>query len=130
MSLRNFTAGIAAGTFLATLGAAAAQQKPPAKPGAKPTAAQAKALENYRTVCQPCHGPDGKGIMPEMDLADGDWKHGTSTQAIAKIIAEGVPGTAMLPNKDKFTQAEMLELARLVRSFDPSLKPEKAPAKK
>jgi hypothetical protein len=36
----------------------------------------------------------------------------------------------MLPNKDKFTQAEMLELARLVRSFDPSLKPEKAPAKK
>ena len=125
MSLRNLTAGIAAGTFLVTLGAAAAQQKPPAKPGAKPTAAQAKALENYRTVCQPCHGPDGKGIMPEMDLADGDWKHGTSTQAIAKIIAEGVPGTAMLPNKDKLSKEEILELAKLVRTFDPKLKPEK-----
>ena len=63
--------------------------------------------------------------MPGMSLVDREWKHGTSTQQIAKTITEGIPGTAMLPNKDKFTKEEILALARLVRSFDPKLKPEK-----
>jgi hypothetical protein len=40
-----------------------------------------------------------------------------------------VAGTAMLPNKDKLSKEEIAALARLVRSFDPKLKPEKAPAK-
>ena len=100
-----------------------APQKPPAK--GKLTPAQVKARENYQKVCQPCHGPEGKSPMPMMDLLDGEWKHGSSTAAIAKTITEGIPGTAMLPNKDKFTREEILELAKLVRSFDPKLKPEK-----
>ena len=60
-----------------------------------------------------------------MSLVDREWKHGTSTPEIAKTITDGVPGTAMLPNKDKFTKEEILALARLVRTFDPKLKPEK-----
>ena len=119
---------------LATLGAA---QSPPAKPPAPKPAAQkpaagpaaAKAEENYGKVCQPCHGPKGKSPLPGMSLIGREWKHGTSTQQIAKTITEGVPGTAMLPNKDKFTKEEILALARLVRSFDTTLKPEKAPSK-
>jgi mono/diheme cytochrome c family protein len=103
--------------------------KPPAAkpPAAKPAdaAAMAKAEENYAKVCQLCHGPKGKSPMPGMSLVDREWKHGTSTQQIAKTIAEGIPGTAMLPNKDKFTKEEILALARLVRTFDPKLKPEK-----
>ena len=42
-----------------------------------------------------------------------------------EAIAEGIPGTAMLPNKGKLTPEEILELAKLVRSFDPTLKPER-----
>ena len=116
---------------LVTLGAAQTPPKPPApKPGAaKAGASAAKAEENYAKVCQPCHGPKGKSPLPGMTLVDGDWKHGSSTQQIAKTITEGVAGTAMLPNKDKFTKEEILALARLVRSFDPNLKPEKAPPK-
>ena len=111
---------------------AAAQKPGPKPPLPKPpaaTAAAAKAEENYAKVCQPCHGPKGKSPLPTMSIVGREWKHGTSTQQIAKTIAEGIPGTAMLPNKDKFTKEEIVALARLVRSFDPSLKPEKAPPK-
>ena len=119
---------------LVTLGAV---QTPPTPASPKPapsakagpaqagTAAMAKAEDNYAKVCQLCHGPKGKSPMPGMSLVDREWKHGTSTQQIAKTITEGIPGTAMLPNKDKFTKEEILALARLVRSFDPKLKPEK-----
>jgi mono/diheme cytochrome c family protein len=118
---------------LVTLGAVQNPPKPAApkpaspKPKAEAGAAQAmaKAEDNYAKVCQLCHGPKGKSPMPGMSLVDREWKHGTSTQQIAKTIAEGVPGTAMLPNKDKFTKEEILALARLVRTFDPKLKPEK-----
>jgi len=114
---------------LAVLGAGAvglgAQNNTPA-----PTPAQQKAQRTYQQICQPCHGPKGNSPMPTMSLVDGEWTHGSSTKEIAKTIAEGVPGTAMLPNKDKFTPDEILELARLVRSFDPTLKPEKAASPK
>ena len=116
---------------LVTLGASQTSPKPAApKPAAAQAgAAMAKAEENYAKVCQLCHGPKGKSPMPGMSLVDREWKYGTSTQQIAKTITEGIPGTAMLPNKDKFTKEEILALARLVRSFDPKLKPEKAPSK-
>ena len=94
-------------------------------PSAAKTPGQQKALKNYTTICQPCHGPGGKSPMPTMSLIDADWKQGSSTAQIAKTIAEGIPGTAMLPNKEKFTKEEILELAKLVRTFDPRLKPEK-----
>ena len=108
-----------------------AEQKPAPKPAAPPSgaASAAKAEDNYAKVCQPCHGLKGKSPLPGMTLVDGDWKHGSSTQQIAKTITEGVAGTAMLPNKDKFSKEEILALARLVRSFDTNLKPEKAPPK-
>jgi mono/diheme cytochrome c family protein len=109
------------------LGASAVQKKAPAR--AAPTAAQQKALQNYQQICQPCHGPNGKSPLPLMSLVDGEWKQGSSTLAIARTIAEGIPGTAMLPNKDRFTPEEITELAKLVRTFDPKLKPEKAPRK-
>ena len=84
--------------------------------------------ENYRIACVPCHGPEGKGVLPGTDLTSGQWKHGSTLQAIAKTISEGVPGTAMLPAKDRFTKEEILELARLVRSFEKTSR--KPPAKK
>lgn len=94
----------------------AAQEKP-----AKKSAAEAKAEENFAKICQQCHGPEGKSPVPGMSLVDREWRQGNSVQQIAKTIAEGVPGTAMMPNKEKLTREEILALARLVRSFDPNL---------
>jgi mono/diheme cytochrome c family protein len=119
---------VATGTLLvAALITIGAQQKAPPKGKADPSKPTAE--ENYAKICQPCHGPQGKSPLPTMSLADGEWKYGSSTQAIAKTIAEGIPGSAMLPNKDKLSKAEITALARLVRTFDPKLKPEKAPRK-
>lgn len=112
---------------ICALGAAAANQDGAARK--TPTPAEAKAQQNYEQVCQPCHGPRGDSPMPTMSFNDGEWLHGSSTKEIVKTISEGVPGTAMLPQKGRFTPEEILELAKLVRSFDPTLKPEKAPDK-
>ena len=89
----------------------------------------------YKQTCQVCHGATGTSPLEAMNLADGKWKHGTSVEAISKVIREGVPGTAMMPFKARFSEKEILGLARHVRAFDKNLKPEpepkgKAPAKK
>jgi mono/diheme cytochrome c family protein len=108
-----------------------AQKQPPKQPSeARKSSAAAKALEQYSFTCQPCHGPDGKGVLPGTDLTSGKWKHGSTLAAIAKTISEGVPGTAMLPAKDRFSKAEILELARLTRSFDKTRSGRKPPVKK
>ena len=107
---------------------APAKQKPKAEPAPSPAAA--KALEHYAFTCQPCHGPGGTGVLPDTDFTDGKWKHGSSLDAVAKTIGEGVPDTTMLPARGRFSQAEILELARLVRSFDKALAGKKPPVKK
>lgn len=120
--------------FLVTA-SAAAQQKPPSRakpvPPPKQTSptATTRAQENYRATCVPCHGAEGKGVIPNSNLADGEWKNGSSMTAIARVIREGVKGTVMVPFKDRFTEAEILDLARLVRSFQPRAKPGKTPPK-
>lgn len=138
MRMRDSTAlAITAAVFGALLAgtagpeAQAPAQQTPAKQAPKPppakgklTPAEEKARENYRKVCEPCHGAEGNAApLPNMTkLSEGQWKHGTSLDQIAKTIAEGVPGTVMMPNKDKFTEAEIRELAKLVRSFHPKFK--------
>ena len=109
--------------------AEAQKTSPPTKaPAAKDATAKVTAEENYKTTCALCHGMDGAAAIKEMNFADGEWKHGSSVSAIAKTITEGVKGTAMLPFGDKFSKQEILELAKLVRSFDKTTK--KAPVKK
>jgi mono/diheme cytochrome c family protein len=79
--------------------------------------------EVYKTHCQSCHMVDGNSPLEPMNFADGVWKHGTTTAKIAAVIADGVPGTAMLPFKAKLTPAEVKALAAYVRTFDPKLGP-------
>jgi mono/diheme cytochrome c family protein len=104
--------------------AVAAQSKTPAVP-------RVKAIELYTANCQICHGADGKGtpLVQGSAFAGRKWKHGTTPQAIAATITNGVPGTQMLPFKGRLTPAEIAALASLVRSFDKALKPA-APVKK
>ena len=88
-----------------------------------PTATEVAAL--YKLHCQMCHGANGKAPLPEMAFAERDWKHGTSSAQMAKVIVEGVKGTPMMPFKGKLKPEQILALAKLVRTFDPRLKPEK-----
>ena len=106
------------------------QKQPPKQDSKRLSPAAEKAREQYSFNCQPCHGPDGKGLLPGTDLTTGKWKHGSTLAAIAKTIREGIPGTVMEPNKDRLSEAEILELARLVRSFDTKLSGKKPPIKK
>jgi len=80
----------------------------------------------YRVNCQMCHGASGKALIPEMAFAGrAKWKHGTTSADMVKVITEGVKGTPMLPFKSKLTSAQIKALAKLVRSFDTRLPPEK-----
>ncbi len=104
-----------AGIALGTLAVIASAQD-------KPTEAT---LELYKTKCLACHLPDGNSPIPEMNFANGNWKHGTKVADMVKVINEGVPGTAMVAFKEQLSAAEVDALARYVRSFDKKLKPEK-----
>ena len=74
-----------------------------------------------------CHMPDGNAAIPTMNFADGKWLHGSTPALLAKVITNGVPGTAMMSFKERFSDAEILGLAKYVRAFD---KTRKAPAAK
>ena len=84
---------------------------------------ETKAL--YVRLCQACHGPDGKALLPDMSFFGREWKHGTKTPDMVKVITDGVPGTMMMPFKGRLTEAQIRDLARYVRSLDPTLRPEK-----
>lgn len=80
----------------------------------------------YASMCQACHGKDGKTVMPDMSFVGREWKHGTATDDMIKVITNGVAGTAMMPFKGRLTEDQIRDLARYVRSLDKTLKPEKA----
>jgi mono/diheme cytochrome c family protein len=99
----------------------AAQAGAPAAKSAKAVTVDAKAV--YEAKCQVCHMADGNSqIMPNMSFADGVWKHGATLKAVQTTIANGVPGTAMVPFKEQLTPAEIAALAVFVRKFDKKLK--------
>ena len=92
------------------------------------TAAQTKApttKELYGSMCQACHGPDGKSPMKEMAFVAREWTHGTKTADMIKVITNGVPGTVMMPFKGRLTEEQIRDLARYVRALDKKLPPEK-----
>jgi len=91
---------------------------PTAAPAGQAPGQATPAAETYKLRCAVCHGPDGNAQVPEMNFADGQWKHGSSVKEIAKVISEGVPGTAMVVFKSQLSEKEILDLARYVRAFD------------
>lgn len=96
--------------------------------GVSTVAAAAQAQDTatlYRVNCQMCHGPGGKALIPEMAFVGRKWKNGTKSTDMAKVIAEGVVGTPMMPFKGKLTPAQIKALARHVRAFDTTLPREK-----
>jgi mono/diheme cytochrome c family protein len=105
------------------LAQAAKKKGAKAASGPVPTAEEvASAEEAYKTKCAVCHTMEGNSPIPNMNFADGEWRHGSSVKDVMKTISEGVQGTAMMPFKTQFSEGEIAALARKVRSFDPKLK--------
>ncbi len=90
-----------------------------------PTTPTEATVKLYASMCQACHGPDGKSPMKEMAFVGREWKHGTKTPDMIKVITNGVPGTVMMPFKGRLTEQQIKDLATYVRSLDKTLKPEK-----
>ena len=112
------------GSGSALLAAQAAKKKAAGRAGGPaPTAAElASAEEIYKTKCAVCHTLDGNSPIPQMNFADGEWKHGAALPDVINTIANGIPGTAMMSFKTQFSEGEIAALARTVRTFDKKLK--------
>jgi len=101
---------------LLVTGGVALAQKPPAT-------SNRPAAELYKSNCVMCHMPDGNAAIPQMNFADGKWAHGTTPAQLAKVITNGVPGTAMMSFNERFSDKEILALAKYVMTFDKTRKP-------
>jgi putative heme-binding domain-containing protein len=90
-----------------------------------PSAAQQRYLsldvENgsrlYRNNCFVCHGPEGASI-PGVDFRRGQFKRVSSDEDLLRVIAGGVPGTAMPPTN--VTDSQRLALVAYIRSLHDS----------
>jgi len=101
---------------LVGMGGVVLAQKPPAT-------SNRAAAELYKSNCVMCHMPDGNAAIPQMNFADGKWAHGTTPPQLAKVITNGVPGTAMMSFNERFSDKEILALAKYVLAFDKTRKP-------
>jgi len=76
------------------------------------------AEELYKQNCVMCHMPDGNAAIKQMNFANGEWIHGNTPAKLAKVITDGVPATAMMSFKERFSDQEILALAKYVLAFD------------
>jgi putative heme-binding domain-containing protein len=73
----------------------------------------------YRNNCFACHGPDGNSI-PGVDFRRGQFKRVSSDDDLLRVIASGVPGTAMPPTT--MNDSARLALLAYLRSMHESAK--------
>ncbi len=96
---------------------------------ARPTSNR-PAEELYKSNCVMCHMPDGNAAIKQMNFADGEWAHGNTPKQLAKVITDGVPATAMMSFKERFSDQEIMSLAKYVLTFDKHHKTGDKPAAK
>lgn len=68
----------------------------------------------YGAHCSACHGADGDSI-DGIDFRRGQFRRVTSDADLTRIMASGIPGTAMPPNR--FGTADLAGLVAYVRSM-------------
>src|SRR5947209_3142960 len=68
----------------------------------------------YGPNCSPCHGSNGD-LVPNVNLRTGRFRHAVSDEDLSRVIASGIPGTAMPPHK--FDTAEMTGIVAYLRSM-------------
>lgn len=68
----------------------------------------------YRANCTTCHGDNGDGV-PGIDLRRGQFRRASSDADLIRLIANGIPGTAMPPHR--FVSADLAGLVAYIRSL-------------
>lgn len=68
----------------------------------------------YGVHCSACHGADG-ALVAAVDLRRGVFRLGSTDEQLTRTIANGIPGTAMTPQK--FTPGELHALVAYIRSM-------------
>ena len=103
---------VAAFAFVITAGPVARAQC--AATDRRPTAQTAAAL--YKQSCADCHDAKGEG-KPNVRPLNGDLSYGSRVEDISTVIRDGIKGSAMMPFKGKFTEAQIRALAQHVRDL-------------
>ncbi len=70
----------------------------------------------YHRACAVCHGRNGHGGRGP-DLVSGRWSHGSTDADLARVIADGVPGSDMPAFGARFNEQEIMKLVAFVRSL-------------
>jgi cytochrome c oxidase cbb3-type subunit 3 len=71
----------------------------------------------YRAQCAQCHGPNGD-LVGGIDLRKGQFRRSSTNEELAKVIANGIPGTGMPPSP--MQPAEITAIIAFIRAgFDP-----------
>ena len=81
----------------------------------------------YVRNCASCHGKTGQGDGPggallkpkPANLADADWKHGTSDGEIFAVVHTGIQKSPMKPFASKMTEHEIWDVINYIRSLGP-----------
>ena len=68
----------------------------------------------FAQYCASCHGPTLNGGSATSHV-DEEWKHGNDDESLARVIANGVPGTPMAPFKGILTDQQVRELVFFIR---------------
>ena len=87
----------------------------------------AAGLALYQKQCAGCHGDTGKGdgamgeeLTPKpSNLADADWKHGSTDGEIFTVIRDGVKSTGMKAYGRKMTAHQAWDVVNYIRSIGP-----------
>jgi mono/diheme cytochrome c family protein len=81
----------------------------------------------YQNQCAGCHGDTGIGdgamgeeLTPKpSNLADADWKHGSTDGEIFVVLRDGVKSTGMKAHGRKMTTHQLWDVVNYVRSLGP-----------
>jgi mono/diheme cytochrome c family protein len=85
----------------------------------------------FDSQCVSCHGPGGNGdgkmasqlTPPPANLADAEWKHGSSDGEIYTVVKDGSKGTAMKGFASKMTTQELWSVVNYVKTLAQASKP-------
>lgn len=75
----------------------------------------------YAQLCFNCHGPKLEGGQGP-SLVDSYWQHGSSPEAILKVINKGVPGSPMIPYETVFPEEDRIALRDFILSEQEGLR--------
>ena len=100
--------------FLLAFFAAAAQLAAQQHAGSETPADVENGARMYGLHCSPCHGANGN-LIATADLLRGQFRHGSSDEDLRRVITQGIPGTAMPPNK--FSGSELTAMVAYLRSM-------------